>query len=358
MFSHVGPLAKRAFDGHQDVLKDYDIPAWAWVLLAANLLLFLPVFALTTYTIEKVIPTLAILEDDKPQPPAYEPIAVADDPAAPQNKAPGASAPAALPLVETNSKPVTSSLRATWRAIRGQNGFRAIFRGLACYVVYAFLISAGQSIFGLFLMAPMKLAMMLLLCQFSTAWVHIILTPSSSAHFWKRLPPFRQTLRTTWRPTVILWAAGLLAHYIPLLLLSGAGQLEGNETVWSAGLCLTLFFSLLFSIVGIVPAFVVLLRVQASLLPEDCETIIPFDRSFDGKALPSELGGQPFLTVGDAWATFSGAAWRRLVVLYIKSIGASLFINFLVFLFFIPQIYVVSSLAKKTNPDDSLEGGQ
>lgn len=82
------------------------------------------------------------------------------------------------------------------------------------------------------------------------------------------------------------------------------------------------------SVFVIIPAYVVLVRVQASLLPVQQSTIIPFDRSFGGNVEPEVVGGKGYATVTDAWVTFSKTSWRRLLTLYVKmfalSVGAVL----------------------------------
>ena len=59
-------------------------------------------------------------------------------------------------------------------------------------------------------------------------------------------------------------------------------------------------------------------RVQASLLPEEEETIIPFDRSFGGKVEPKIVGGTGAVSMVDAWKSFDIATCIRLVKLYVK----------------------------------------
>lgn len=55
----------------------------------------------------------------------------------------------------------------------------------------------------------------------------------------------------------------------------------------------------------VIPAQVVLTRVQASLLPGGKKTIVPFDRTF-GMEKARERG---YLTLMEAWASISGYEW-------------------------------------------------
>jgi hypothetical protein len=66
------------------------------------------------------------------------------------------------------------------------------------------------------------------------------------------------------------------------------------------------------------PAVVTQIRVEASLLPEDQDVIVPFDRTFGGKVVPKVLGGTGCVSFMDAWRSFNWEARRRLIKLYIK----------------------------------------
>lgn len=101
-------------------------------------------------------------------------------------------------------------------------------------------------------------------------------------------------------------------------------------------------------VVVIIPARVVLVRVQASLLPEDEDPIIPFDRSFDGKVEPAVVGGLGYATVANAWSTFSKAAWRRVVILYAKIFGVVTATMILSWAMIIPTALLLLSFGSKS----------
>jgi len=69
----------------------------------------------------------------------------------------------------------------------------------------------------------------------------------------------------------------------------------------------------------VLPATVTLTRIEASLLPEEEETIVPFDRTFGGRVVPTILGGTGCIGFIEAWRTFNWEARRRLVKLYVKT---------------------------------------
>lgn len=249
-------------------------------------------------------------------------------------------------------------------------GLRALFRGLACLV--------AQALFNLFLMgifigilgpqsSPIAtLLASLTLVQYSTAWVHIIISEVSPLHFWRRLPPFKRTFEATWRPVVIYWATTEFARWIPQVVglimgfnVSQFGSVDPNAVASDpVRLLVALLVMVLACVVAgiflILPAHVVLVRVQASLLPEDQDTIIPFDRTFEGKVEPAVVGGLGHATVTDAWSTFSRSAWRRLITFYIK-IYAIVVVGWLImFAIMSPQGALVAKHTTKTGGSDDL----
>lgn len=231
----------------------------------------------------------------------------------------------------------TSSLRAINRLIYSDGGIRSYFRGFACFFVYGVATSFLFAFFSL--LVPMSLASSiaslissLLLVQLSSAWVHIVISPRSPKHFWHRLPAFRSTFKAIAPPIVVYWLALQVANAVPFLLgwllnlpppsndtsqdgLDNIPSLDFNAS-WKI-LVIVLLTSAV-SLFVVVPAHVVLVRVQASLLPDIDDTIVPFDRSFGGHVVPLGLDGKSHASMTDAWRSFSHSDWRRLVFLYIK----------------------------------------
>lgn len=281
------------------------------------------------YSLKLVYPVLAIIENENP--PAYEPVSLDDDGAS-LPEMPIATGPKPLDATP-GSHTITGSVRNIHRLLRANGGFRAYVRGLACLIAQGFLhlmcVGFFASVLGYSGALVGGLISALALVQFSTAWVHIVISKPSELHFWSRLPEYQRTVRATWRPIVIYQLATQFAGFVPWFLSiilhfkvpryepgkpSEVPQNHGAE--WKVPLMFVA--SVLTAIFVTVPAYVVLVRVQASLLPEEDETIIPFDRSFQGKVEPAVIGGKGWVSVRDAWSTFSRAAWRRLIVLYVK----------------------------------------
>ena len=269
-----------------------------------------------------------MVEDENP--PAYEPVSLNDPEVASLPEEPAVAPGTKRPGDDRDApKPVSSSFRGLSRAVRANVGWRAFLKGFWCWIAMNMISGTAMSIFASAhpFLAPLgHLVATLAIIQLDTAWVHIVITPHSGRHFWRRLPSLKRAFSATWRPIVLYWFAAQAALGVTELTawalgmnIFGADKGEGvvlNDLPWKATVVglVALFASLALT----VPAQVILVRVQASLLPPDEHTIIPFDRSFGGKVEPAVVSGKGYATISDVWSTFSRAAWRRLVVLYFK----------------------------------------
>lgn len=310
----------------------YELPSWIWLVWLLNFIVFLPLLLFIEYTIRQIYPVLAIVENENP--PAYEPVSLNDDSASlAEDAANGRPKPAGASMSGNYpSHTVTSSMRGCHRVLRASGGFRANFRGFYCLLAQNIMTYMLMGIFGASLgsggSSVGTLLAHLSLVQFSAAWVHIIISAPSPERFWRRLPPFKRTFEATWKAVTLYWAAAELTRWIPLLTaallrIKFNNEITDSEPVQQPDgfgwrVLIVGLVAVLFSILVLIPAHIVLVRVQASLLPEDTETIIPFDRSFEGTVEPAVVGGKGYVTMRDAWKTFSRTAWRRIVKLYVK----------------------------------------
>ncbi|EFX04093.1 hypothetical protein CMQ_1021 [Grosmannia clavigera kw1407] len=365
MWSHIATasisLAKRVATTEEPSAPNYNLPAWAIGLLLLVFVVFLFPFLFTTYTLKTVFPVLAIIEN--PNPPSYEAVAndEHDDTPASTTHTDGEDA-----HDETGDAaaavPITSSLKRTFRIVRSAGGMRSSFRGLYLAVVIAFAVSAVSGIVGAIPFIPTSVAVLLAtlsLVQLHVAWVHaVIRTGSTPRAFWRNLPPFRRTFEATSLPVFLSWVASAITMYIPLLV----GNLLGLPSwsartpnvvpvfnahmIWKVAVAGVIQLALVFLLV--IPATVVLVRVQASLLPPDEDTIVPFDRSFGGAVEPLIVSGRGYATVRDAYRTFSRASWKRLLILYTKVYLVSIAFNLLLAAVVIPIFVLAGSKGVKT----------
>jgi hypothetical protein len=97
----------------------------------------------------------------------------------------------------------------------------------------------------------------------------------------------------------------------------GTGDLyiTGTQAVFGFVVFIALFIAIQ------IPALVTMVRVAASMLPEEDETIVEFDRSFQGRTTPEIVGGQGKIGIVEAWKSYPRASRVRLLKLMGKVAG-------------------------------------
>jgi hypothetical protein len=334
-----------------------DMPPWAWFVLLLDFIVFFPVILALEYTFRQVFPVFAMVEDENP--PAYEPVALTDDAAQDGNTTSQQPISGSKPT-GGEAKPVSASICSVNRLLRANGGYPAYFRGIRVAFVQGIFTALVMTFFAIILptsFTPVAtLLAFLTLANLHTVWVHIILSKGSDVSFWQRAPTLRRAFEATWRPVVLFWAASEITRWMPLLVaplfnLDIPSFPLDNETpeppkphdTWkylAIGAA-----SLVANLVLVVPARVILVRVQASLLPPEAVTIIPFDRTFQGTVAPALVDGRGYVTVKDAWNTFSRAAWKRLMILYVKIYAFSMAVWVLFAVVVFAELSVITAMA-------------
>ncbi|KAI4159824.1 MAG: hypothetical protein LQ342_006242 [Letrouitia transgressa] len=245
--------------------------------------------------------------------------------------------------------PITSKIRTTIRHLKAETGSSwAPFRGLHVAVMYHFTLHllfnffarlfVAFYIFGRNTHAAQAVAAVLattLLCRFKMLWTHIVISAPNPEKRWYQRFASLEARKKIVLPTMAWAVAEQLAIYFPAYLFDFFG-LDGyarNPQNWREfspmqrnsvllALATVVLVGFLTIVLVAVPATVTLKRVQASLLAEEEETVVPFDRTFGGRVLPEVVSGGPS-AVGmlDAWRTFDWSARFRLVKLYTKIVA-------------------------------------
>lgn len=296
-----------------------------------------------------MVATLAAVEDSNPD--IYVRIDN-DDPNKPLNSADAEPDSNAPPM------PVTSSLRLTIRHLRARAGFFSRFRGLAMYLVLgiarsmlaAIVVPVG-SFFGQFV------AQSLISIVFSTwqmAWVHIVITEPSPKRFYQRIPSYRTWLKIA-PAAALVDVATTAAVFLPMELAFALGSFPDAGPADPTGLfrfAAVAALPALLAVLITVPAQVIFVRVAASMLPEEDETIVPFDRSFGGKVNPEIVGGSGKIGIVDAWTSFDWAARVRLAKVIAKTFAMQVAVGAVAFLTVGIQVYfmVVNGETKPKQP--------
>ncbi|MCJ1284662.1 hypothetical protein MMC26_003997 [Xylographa opegraphella] len=327
----------------------FKVPTWGIVLVGITIALYFALSLGIRYTYAELIGTLAMIEDpsttmiirtsevDAPLPSADE-----------SEKAPHLEQEVLL----VKSKPITAKFRTAIAHLRAHGGFFSRFRGAhvlaAYYLAYHFMCSF------LFRFVPQTLAYRAIitvaastiLCRFSATWTHIVISEASEKRFFQRvpaLPAFRKLAGPTFLNAVAKQVVflGLVSMFNTFGLQPYAadpsllGELNDAErvTVWLHAF-IVLTTAILAAVFVIIPTHVALKRVQASLLPEDDESIVPFDRTFNGKVVPEILGGSGRVGMAEAWKSFDWNGRVRLFKVYAKvaAMQGALFMLFTVVL--------------------------
>lgn len=274
-------------------------------------------------------PTVTAFKIDGPEPDESDPLYPSDQ----KDSKDTSATQEELLIVKT--KPITAKIRTTMKHLRAQAGAWSRFRGIQVYVfyqlLYMLLFSFFSAVFGRTIV-PQPVAAILtsmMLCRWDLMWTHAIISAPSARTWWQRIPKF-DSVKQILMPAALCAVAEQVAVYVPndLFRTFGLSAYSNPEKFGKVDhetqkhVIFQLFIVTAVAIVTnfliLLPAAVTLTRVQASLLPEEEEAIVPFDRSFGGKVDPKVVGGTGVVSMLDAWKSFDFGARIRLVKLYAK----------------------------------------
>ena len=241
------------------------------------------------------------------------------------------------PQVEITYKPITSSLRSTILHLRARAGYWSRFRGLSLFLCWAvargLIISSIASAPFMRSHGGMAIAAVIaevMLSRWEFTWYQIVISEPSPKKWWQRVPSFERRAWNKIAPAVALRSLTTqIASGFPVLLCRSFGTMKHLQDpafqpsekdmpiIFGQSLIILSLSFALFVLLEI-PATVTAVRVAASMLPEEYETIVPFDRSFGGKVTPAIVGGSGKIGMLDAWRTFTWPSRIRLVKLVVK----------------------------------------
>jgi hypothetical protein len=264
---------------------------------------------------------------------------------------------------------ITKSIRTTIRHLYGVGGPFAMCRGLALNIsvhIAAFAIAMPMFMFWMLrafgkedeepvptfsemtLSARLKdvlegfafeIAGNLTFCAWMAAWVHIVITQHTLRVWYRRIPPFMPIFRATWRPLVVLPVVDILLRDTMVVLLkhnmglySMGDATKGTFTSRNMLLTLVWLSSQTIRLLVSLPLEVAVVRIQASLLSEDEEPIVPFDRSFGTNGpngLRPGLLAEPRgpLSLKKAWRSLTWTEMRRLLKIFAKMLAVQAVVN-------------------------------
>jgi hypothetical protein len=318
------------------MLKRFRSPG-ALIALGITFISFFIITVALEYSIRIVATHLAIAEatEDAGR------IALSSEPDAPLDKAPlldefKGEEGQKLPVVEVAfpTQPITRKLRTTFRHLNTIGGFRSRFRGLRFAAFYALAISCFAPIFRvMFGMMPGPIGLLagriipaVLCCNLHAAWTHATVAAPSDKPFFKRFLP-GTVARALVLPTLRLQFALVATHVITVVTGRYASEMLRDKSIspWiSVNLAiLPIALGLVSGFFVILPAYIALIRTEASLLPEDMDAVVPFDRTFGGRFgaqedAPKRCAFVKNFTLRGAYMTFGRDTYNRVVKMQIK----------------------------------------
>ncbi|KAF2830816.1 hypothetical protein CC86DRAFT_367476 [Ophiobolus disseminans] len=349
---HAVAFVKRAVITSDEPDSKVDVPAWGIVLLYVSFMVAVVGISLVSYMLHEVITTLCMVES---------PIAAitvspssADDKDAAEKEGLLETGPT---ITLVNQKPITASIRGTIKHLVAHAGRWARFRGLRIHFAHSILFSLASTFLSAAL--PRFPGQVIFVAALSgaavanvhAAWTHKVVSMPNEKKFWQRLPS-----KADWKVLALPAAIESAMPYVSIYLTCGAAMLMGLHHVngenvrelngaQSASLIIRSILLVVFAITCTLflclPSIVTLVRIEASILPEDQDTIVPFDRTFGGKVVSQLMGGSGKVGFLDAWRSFNWEARRRLIKLFVKSFLILTGMVFVIAHVLIAEVFVV-----------------
>ncbi|KAJ5779862.1 hypothetical protein N7457_007582 [Penicillium paradoxum] len=305
------------------------------------------------YTYGMVIATLATIEDTNPD--IYVRIAADLDPTKPIDEEDPELLAASPP------KPITSKLRTAVKHLRSRAGFWSRFRGMSMFMAYAsarLFLSSWVPVNSFVYQAVVQSFMGVLLATWQMAWVHIVISEPSPKRFYQRIPSYKTWIKIA--PAAALQEVLIgVTFFLPMAVANFAGWLDVSGDLEVPPIVAIYRFvgvsvvPAIFAFLISIPARVIFVRVAASMLPEEDETIVPFDRSFGGKVSPAITGGSGKIGLMDAWTTFDWAARVRFAKIIGKTFAMQVALGVITALVLGAQIFAMYKTAKPIKSDPS-----
>lgn len=324
------PPAEDPHDGSDKIV--FKLSPMAAATVFATCLLFVALISAINYAYGCVVGTLAIVED-----PQVDEYVAVDSLASPEDDD-GMPKPPTYSAIEPDvllvkRQPITSSIRNTIRHLRARAGYWAPFRGLSLFIFWVMsrsLIAGFLTMIGLrFVPAGFAIASIcaeVILAPFELTWYHVVISEPSQNKWWKRVPSFRSSWAKIAPVVAVRAVTDKITSVMPLLLCQAFGTMnkfkdpafepsKKDIRLALAQSLLVLLLTFAFILLLEFPATVTVARVAASMLPDENETIIPFDRSFGGKVTPAIVGGAGKIGMVEAWKSFTWSSRVRLLKL-------------------------------------------
>lgn len=334
------------------------IPWWASLLVLLTVLGFLGLFFAIQYSYGLVVGTLTMIESTQAD--AY--VAVDTLPSNHEDnditKPPSSESSVEPEVLLVKNTPITSSIRRTINHLRARYGYFSRFRGLGLFICLSVARLFIIQFFGIpaFMnnwigWGIASVLADLVLARWELTWIHIVISEPTTKGWWQRAPPLKSWFKIA--PAVALQSiANQITNIVPVVAGLSFGAFDrmrkpeyqpsrGELNVACAQSLFILILAFLLAVLIQLPASVILVRVAASMLPEENETVVPFDRSFGGKVRPAIIGGQGKIGMVEAWRSFDWSSRLRLLKLVAKVIAIMFALWFFVIVVTIGEAHLI-----------------
>lgn len=243
-------------------------------------------------------------------------------------------------------EPITGSLRKTLAHLHQVGGFKARWRGLGVSIVYHMVHGGVANLFATLFGSPLfrpvgYLVSSVLLCRLHMTWTHVMISNPSDLPWYRRIVRGRKVIKTLALPSLVFALAQQLVIIMPIMIWFSIGQMiagnddmshgtvigemkyatESEQKLLALRVLVTLATAAATAILILLPAAVTLTRIEASMLPDEHETIVAFDRTLGGVVNSDDDHHENVDTKTlfiEAWRSFDKASRLRLVKFYIK----------------------------------------
>jgi hypothetical protein len=260
-------------------------------------------------------------------------VSTPDEPASKDEKETLLESGPTITLVHT--KPITSSIRGSLKHLKALPGRFTRVRGFGIHLLHALVFSLASGTIAMMLPLPFFFSRIVgaalggaVCAPLHAAWTNKVISTPTSMPLMQRIPG-----SSAYKVLALPAAVSMSMPYVSVYIAKGVICLLGLHHATPAAIsnytgAEIAFFVLRWVVVAIVaiscglflclPAVVTKVRIEACLLSEDQDAVVPFDRTFEGKVVPQVLGGSGAIGFVDAWKSFDWEARRRLLKHYVK----------------------------------------
>lgn len=272
--------------------------------------------------------------------------------------------PSDLEITMLEHKPITAKIHTTIGHLHRVGGFFARWRGMGMSILYNLTHACVNSLvselfgFGLIGSSATYVLSSVMLARMHMAWTHAMIAYPNSKRWFREVPAIK-SCRPVYLSAFVYAAAEQVTLILPLAVAFAVGVIGPHaeaqrQAVLASGcpramLLLSLRYLAVpatYAIVGLAvlfPASVTLTRIEAALLPEGEEPIVPFDKSAVMGGIDSSARGASRRMFVQAWRSFDRASRWRLVKLYVKMAFAQFVVILVTVHLIIFQLYVLGA---------------